>query len=224
MTLRTGYGVREGRRLLVSAAALSVVLTAAGCGEQSVGGPPISGVTLHGDDGMHGAVLAEQYVLPDAALRATDGSEYSLTQDTSKPLTLVFFGYTHCPDICQAVMADIASAMTRLDDPVRADVGMLFVTTDPARDDERTLRRYLDRYDPAFEGLTGSLARIKRVGKALGVDIERGARLPSGGYEVAHSTQIIGVDDTGRAPIVWTEGTPAAELAEDITKLLNESG
>jgi len=178
-------------------------------------------MTVHDDDGMFGAVLADQYVLPDLALTATDGSPYSLTRDTDKPLTLVFFGYTHCPDICQAVMSDIASAMTRLDAADRARVGMVFVTTDPARDDEDTLRRYLDRFDPTFEGLTGSLSRIMKVGTALGVAIEKGTRLPSGGYEVAHGTQIVGVESTGRAPIVWTEGTAPGDLAKDIAKLLH---
>ena len=186
--------------------------------------PPVSGMTVHNDDGMNGAVLADQYVLPDMTLTATDGSSYSLSEETTKPLTLVFFGYTHCPDICQAVMADIASAMTRLDDADRADVGMLFITSDPARDDPQVLREHLDRFDPSFEGLTGDLDQIVRVGTALGVAIEKGAKLPSGGYEVAHGTQIVGVEDNGRAPIVWTEGTPAGELAEDITKLLRENG
>ena len=210
-------------RFLAVAAALSVVLAVSACGEQADGGQPISGMTVHDDDGMNGAVLADEYVMPDTTLTATDGSSYSLTGDTTKPLTLVFFGYTHCPDICQAVMADIASAMTRLDDADRADVGMLFITSDPARDDPAVLREYLDRFDPSFEGLTGDLDRIVEVGSALGVAIEKGAKMPSGGYEVAHGTQIVGVEGTGRAPIVWTEGTPAGDLAEDITGLLHQN-
>jgi protein SCO1/2 len=97
---------------------------------------------------------------------------------------------------------------------------MLFVTTDPARDDPATLRRYLDRFDPGFEGLTGDLQRIVDVGESLGVAIEKGAKLPSGGYEVAHGTQIVAVDDRDRSPIVWTEGTSPDHLAEDLAALL----
>ncbi len=181
-------------------------------------------MSVHDDDGMHGAVLTDQYVVPDVTLTATDGSAYSLTEDTTKDLTLVFFGYTHCPDICQAVMADIASALTRVDEADRERVGMVFVTSDPARDDPATLRDYLDRFDPSFEGLTGDLDRIVVLGNKLGVPVEKGARMPSGGYEVTHGTQIVGVDDTDRSPIVWTEGISAADLAEDITKLLHENG
>ena len=149
-------------------------------------------------------------------------SPYSLTADTTRPLTLVFFGYTHCPDICQVVMADIASALARLDAADRERVAVLFVTSDPRRDDEATLRAYLDRFDPAFEGLTGDLARIVKAGKAMGVPIEKGVRLPSGGYEVAHGTQIVAIDAEDRAPIVWTQGTSASDLAEDLTVLLDQ--
>ena len=182
--------------------------------------PLTSDITVSDDDGMNGAVLTDKYDVPEVSLTATDGTSYSLRQDTAKPLTLVFFGYTHCPDICQVVMADIASAMTRLDDSEREQVDMLFVTTDPARDDELALRTYLDRFDPSFEGLTGDLATIVKTGKALGVPIEKGVKMPSGGYEVAHGTQIVAIDADDRSPIVWTEGTSGEALAQDIVKLL----
>lgn len=201
-------------------AALAAVLATAGCATPA-DNEGAAQVTVHDDDGMNGAVLTDPYVMPDVSLTATDGSPYSLTEDTTKPLTLVFFGYTHCPDICQVVMADIASAMTRLDPEDRERVGMLFVTSDPRRDDPETLREYLDRFDPSFEGVTGDLGRITRVAGDLGVPIEKGARMPSGGYEVAHGTQVVGVSRNDRAHIVWTEGTSAAALAEDVGRLFD---
>jgi protein SCO1/2 len=195
------------------------VLSLAGCAA-SPEGQLTSGLTVRDDDGMHGAVLNDKYVMPDVKLTATDGSSYSLTDDTTDPLTLVFFGYTRCPDICQLVMADIASALTRLDESAREQVGMLFITSDPARDDPQALRTYLDRFDPAFEGLTGPISQIVRVGSQLGVQIEKGAKLPSGGYEVVHGTQIVAVDEKDRAPIVWTQGISPVDLAEDLAELL----
>jgi protein SCO1/2 len=122
------------------------------------------------------------------------------------------------------VMADVASALTRLDEAERTQVGMLFVTTDPARDDEATLRAYLDRFDPSFEGLTGPLTRIVRAGKSLGVAIEKGEKLPSGGYEVSHGTQVVGMLPDGTAPVVWTQGTAPEQIAEDIHVVLGEGG
>jgi protein SCO1/2 len=215
--------VGRSRRLLAVAAAASVVLTLSGCGQDEESPALTSGITVQDDDGMNGAVLTEEYVVPDTTLTATDGSTYSLTKDTTKPLTLVFFGYTNCPDICQVVMSDIASAMTRLDSSERAGVDMLFITSDPARDDPAALREYLDRFDPEFEGLTGDLDEIVRVANELGVPIEKGTKMPSGGYEVAHGTQIVAINAQDRSPIVWTEGTPAGDLAEDITKLLQQN-
>ncbi|CUR54059.1 Electron transport protein SCO1/SenC [metagenome] len=173
------------------------------------------------DDGYYGAVLEEQYVVPDITLTDDTGAPYNLATDTTAPLTLVFFGYTNCPDICQAVMAALASAMTRLDDAQRAEVDVVFVTTDPARDDEATLTTYLDRFDPGFVGLTGRLADIEALGKDLGVFIAKGVKLPSGGYEVDHSTQVIAVDAAHRSPIVWTYGTSSAQFASDIIRLLD---
>ena len=194
----------------VRAALVAGVLAAAltGCG----GGP---------DEGDYaGTLLTEPYVVPDTALSDTSGEPFSLAADTDRRLTLVFFGYTRCPDICQVVMSSLASALTRIDDSLRDQVDVVFVTTDPARDDEATLREYLDRFDPTFVGLTGDLPTIVDVGLDLGVAVEKGERLPSGGYEVTHGTQVIGVDGGDRAPIVWTHGTSPAQFADDITLLL----
>ncbi len=208
------------RRGLAAAAVLALTVLA-GCGGHD-STQPMTGLTESNPDGMHGAVLADQYVVPDVTLTATDGSAFSLRRDTTAPLTLVFFGYTHCPDICQVVMADIASAVTRLDAKDRSKVDVLFVTSDPARDDPATLRKYLDRFNPDFEGVTGDLEKIVATANDLGVPIEKGAKMPSGGYEVTHGTQIVAVDDRDRSPIVWTEGTPAAQLAEDLEALLHQ--
>jgi len=211
---------RATRRAAAGLAALTLAVLA-GCGQQE-SAQPASGFTESNPDGMHGAVLSEQYVVPETTLTATDGSAYSLTEDTTAPLTLVFFGYTRCPDICQIVMADIASAVTRLDAEDRSEVDVLLVTSDPARDDPAALREYLDRFNPEFEGLTGDLGKIVDVANELGVAIEKGAKMPSGGYEVTHGTQIVAIDERDRSPIVWTEGTSPAQLAEDLTALLDQ--
>ena len=200
---------------------MATVLALAGCGAgEPDSGVPVSNVSVEDDDGLHGAVLPRPYAVPVVPLADSSRRAYDLATDASKPLTLVFFGYTHCPDVCQVVMANIASAVTRLDADQREQVGMVFVTTDPARDDAATLRRYLARFDPSFEGLTGELPRIVRLGRAFGVFIEKGQKLPSGGYDVNHSTQVIGVLPDRRAPFVWTQGTSPADLADDISTIL----
>ncbi|HEX6150091.1 SCO family protein [Nocardioides sp.] len=196
------------RRFRFLAAGVVVVALLAGCSDSPE------------ETDYAGTVLTDPYTAPPASLTDTDGQPFSLAADTDQRLTLVFFGYTNCPDICQAVMSSLASAMTRLDESLRDQVDVVFVTTDPARDDEQALREYLDRFDPTFVGLTGDLPTIVDAGLALGVAVEKGEKLPSGGYEVTHGTQVIGIDGSDHAPIIWTHGTSAAEFANDITLLL----
>jgi protein SCO1/2 len=157
------------------------------------------------------------------------GKELALTGHDGKPrtladfrgrLTVLFFGYTHCPDICGVVMSSLAAAMTRLDASDREQVDVVYVTTDPARDTEQVLRRYLDHVDPSFIGLTGKLTDIVAAAKPLGVGITQGEKLPSGGYDVTHGTTITAVDSTDEAPVYWNEDTSAAEYAADIHSLL----
>ena len=100
------------RTALVLAGTVALTGLLAGCGQSADQGP-VANVSVLDDDGMNGVVLPDPYETADVTLTATDGSSYQLAGDTDQPLTLVFFGYTHCPDICQVVMADIASALTR---------------------------------------------------------------------------------------------------------------
>jgi protein SCO1/2 len=171
-------------------------------------------------DTFAGAVLPRPYHAPATELTDTDGHAFSLADSTDKRLTLVFFGYTHCPDECPATMAALASAMLQLDDDDRSNVDVVFVTTDPARDTGPVLRDWLDHFSSSFVGLTGPLPTIKRVAGDVGVPVEKGRRLPSGGYDVTHGTQVLAVDGKDEVPVVWTLGTTAPEFAHDIHQLL----
>ncbi len=160
-------------------------------------------------------MLDHPYQVPDTPLTDTAGEPFSLAADTDKRLTLVFFGYTNCPDICHTVMGSIASAMTRLDDADRTQVDVVFVTTDPARDTEQVLRDYLDHLDPTFIGLTGDLDTIVDVGDALAVGIDR---VDPGG----HTTATMAIDSADESPVYWGQETSAAQFASDIHSLLGE--
>ncbi len=133
-------------RILASGVVLALICLLAACGD--------------GPEEFTGARLEQPYAAPTVELTDTDGAPYSLAADTDEPMTLVFFGYTHCPDICPLVMNNIAAGLNRLDDDDRDQVDMVFVTTDPERDDEAALRAYLDGYGEDFVGLTGDLADI----------------------------------------------------------------
>lgn len=197
----------------------ATILALTACGSQE-SGPAV--VTTAADNGWNGASLDQPYDVAPDVLTDTDSQPYSLTEDTDAPVTLVFFGYTNCPDICQLVMSNLAAAKLRLPEDQRKDVDVVLVTTDPARDDEKTLRAYLDRFDPTFIGLTGPLTTINQVGTSVAVYIEKGTKLPSGGYEVAHNDHVVAVTANDQVPVLWTRDTSAAQIAEDLEKLLEQ--
>jgi protein SCO1/2 len=181
----------------------------------------LAGCAKSSADTFTGAVLHQPYRAPATELTDTSGQPFSLANSTHQRLTLIFFGYTHCPDECPTTMATLASAMLQLDASDRADVQVVFVTTDPARDTGPVIRDWLDHFSEDFVGVTGPLPTIKAVAQQVGVPIEKGRRLPSGGYDVTHGTQVLGMDGTNKIPVVWTLGTTAPEFAHDIHQLLS---
>jgi protein SCO1/2 len=184
-------------------------------------GVALSACSKSSADTFNGAVLHRQYHVPATELSDTNGQPYSLASSTKKRLTLLFFGYTHCPDECPTTMATLASAMLQLDSTDRANVQVVFVTTDPARDTGAVIRSWLNHFSSSFIGVTGPLRTIKKVATDVGVPIAKGRRLASGGYDVTHGTQVLGVDGDNVVPVVWTLGTTAPEFAHDIHQLLN---
>lgn len=213
---------RPGRRLLVAlVTALTLTLSACGgSGDTGDTGAPVTGITTNDDDGYRGVYLGpDAYEVPAIGLQDTEGKPFDLaTQDRR---TLVFFGYTNCPDVCQIVMATMASALAKLSPAEREQLDAVFVTTDPARDTPAAMRTYLDRFDPSFRGVTGSLEDIVALGKPLDILVEKGRKLPSGGYEVDHSTVVVSVEG-GRGDLVWTGATSPADMAVDLEKVLAE--
>lgn len=203
------------RRALAALAAVLCVGLLAGCGNSSAADDD--------GDGYQAGQTHDAYQVDPTPLTDTDGQPYSLVDDTEKDLTLVFFGYTMCPDVCQVVMSNLSSAMTRLDDADRERLDVVFVTTDPARDTPDVLRRYLDSFDPEFVGLTGDLDTIAEIGTSVAVHVAAGEKLPSGGRDVSsHSSQITAITADDTSPLLWTQDTSSADLAADIHTMLNE--
>ncbi|WP_122817257.1 SCO family protein [Nocardioides pantholopis] len=174
---------------------------------------------------LSGSRVDPPFEVAATPLTDTDGEQVSLAEDLDKRLTLVFFGYTQCPDVCPATMATISSALTRLDDAEREQVGMVFVSTDPSRDTAPVLRRYLDRFDPTFTGLTGDLDPVVELAKSMGVFVAGAEELASGGYDLgSHGSQVFAVQADGTAPIFWQDqDTSSAELAADLETLLGDA-
>lgn len=203
------------RLALVVVAALALTLSACGSGAQNASGPTkMTGITH------------APYTVAPLTLTDTDGRPYTLAKDTTKPLTLVFYGYTHCPDLCPLVMQSLSAAMQALDDEDRKDVDVVFVTTDPGRDTEAVLRKYLDHYDPSFIGLTTkpeNLDTIVKLGASMKIFVGSGQKLPSGGYDLTtHSTYTSAVVPGGKATVLWNMDTSPRQFADDIHTLLQK--
>lgn len=178
----------------------------------------VGGTGGMGSSVFRGAQPAAPMAMPDVTLQTVDGKPFNLVTDTTHPVTLVFFGYTNCPDVCPLVMSDLTLAYAELPADVREQTQVLFVTTDPTRDTSSVLRTYLDRYNPAFLGLTGRLRAITAAATDLGVPITGKKTLPNGGYDVGHGAQVIGFAHE-TAPVIWTPGTPVAAMVADIETL-----
>jgi protein SCO1/2 len=206
--------------------AVLMLVALVGCGSSSSdsdSGAPVTGISKSDDDGFNGilmdAPVGTPYAVPDVSLTGTDGKPFDLARQPRR--TLTFFGYTNCPDICQIVMSTLASAMAKLSDAERDQLQVAFITTDPARDTVPVLRSYLDRFNPDFVGATGPLPQIVTLAKPLGIDILKGQKLASGGYEVDHTTNVIAVK-AGKGDLVWTASTSPSDMASDLKKILKE--
>lgn len=189
---------------------LTTLLLLTGCGQEKA-------------VALHGTVVDPPFTVAADELRTTEGEPYSLAEDTTAPLTLVFFGYTKCPDICPAVLSSITSGLVKLTEEQREQVDIVFITSDPDTDTPEVLRTYLDRFDQGMVGLSGSLTTIAEVGESIGVYVDAGEELPGGGYDPnSHGSYVIGINDKHEAPIFWSGDTAPSQFADDIRFLLTE--
>jgi protein SCO1/2 len=207
------------RRLLaVGAVALALL---AGC-------TPAATVTMPSasaaGSGYLGAELTTPYQLPDVILEASTGKDFNLRTGSTAPVMVLYFGYTNCPDICLGTLTDLASALNRVPEDVRAKTQVVLVTVDPERDTATVLADYLARIDPDFLGLTGDMDKIRAVAAAVGVAVEGIEPLPDGGYDVTHTAQVIGVDARRQGVVVWTQGTPISTYRADLERLVRQQG
>jgi protein SCO1 len=157
---------------------------------------------------------------PAFTLTDTEGRPYAFREETAGVVTLLFFGYTNCPDVCPAQMANIAAALHKLPDPVARQVKVVFVTTDPARDTPERLRAWLDNFDRGFIGLTGSQAAIDSAQIAMHLPPAAREDLPDGRYLVGHWAQVIAFTRDGLARFAFPAGTRQSEWAQEIPRLV----
>ena len=159
------------------------------------------------------------------------GRDFDLTDHTGKrrrladfrgKVTMLFFGFTHCPDMCPLTLAKMAKAVERLGDNGKLVQG-LFVTLDPKRDTPELLARYVPSFHPTFLGLYGSPEKIAATAREFKVFYALQPPDANGFYTVDHQTAIFVFDSEGRLRLYMNGETPVSVVAHDLKVLSDES-
>jgi protein SCO1/2 len=202
-------------RRAVGAVALAV---AAACMPASGDAPPPA-------TGFAGVTLVTPLEKPAGTFTTMHGEPYDLRAETRGSVTLLFFGYTHCPDVCPVHMANLAAVLRQAEPEVRSRVKVVFVTTDPARDTPERLRTWLGAFDPTFVGLVGPDSLVREA--QVTVNVAPAFKQPMPGtdpdsaYAVGHAAQVIAFSPTDdRAHVLYPFGTRQQDWAADLPKLV----
>ena len=165
------------------------------------------------------AVYDRPRPLPAFELLAHDGSRFDRARLTGR-YTLVFFGFTNCPDQCPTTLAELARVVRLLADlPAASRPAVVMVTVDPARDTPEVLGRYLAQFDARFLGVTGSAATIATLARTLGAAFQQGAEV-DGIYAVDHTAALFLTDPEARLAAVFPAPHVAGTIAADYRSIL----
>lgn len=183
---------------------LSVALIAA-CGK-------LSQVQFVGTD-LSGADFGKSFHLTDHS-----GKARSLEDFRGKAVVL-FFGYTHCPDICPTTMQDVANALKLLGER-KQEVQVIFVTLDPERDTQALLAKYVPSFDPSFLGLYGNADETAKTAQDFKVFYQKQMVAGKEGYTIDHSAGTYVFDKQGRLRLFMNFGEKPKDIAQDLSLIL----
>ena len=208
---------RSRRGVIAAVALLACATLVAGC----AGSSSSSGADASFPGGV---VLPNAVALPKLTLTDDQGQPLTLSSLQPHHVVLLYFGYTHCPDVCPTTMADLAVALRQAEPTVQQDVRVVFVSSDPARDTPSVLHDWLGNFVPSpaprFIGLTGNITTIDTAAKSVGVPLEPPVKEPNGQYEVDHGAQVLAFVN-GSADDLWLAGTSPSDYGKGLTQLVN---
>ena len=172
----------------------------------------------------HGGLVSPPLPKPKFTLTDTSGTGFDFHEKTQGYVTLLFFGYTHCPDMCPMQMSMMAEALRKLPPAIAGQFKVVFITTDPARDTPQVLRVYLDRFNKKFIGLTGSQAAIAAAQVAASLpSAKKGAVRADGNYEVGHSAFVLAYTKDNLAHVIYPVGLKTEDWVHDLPLLSSET-
>ncbi len=171
-----------------------------------------------------GGFVSPALAKPKFTLTDTSGTPFNFAANTEGYVTLLFFGYTHCPDVCPLQMSIIAQAFKQVPPAIANQFKVVFVTTDPERDSPQRLREWLDHFDKRFIGLTGSDAAIEAAQIAANLSpAKKSAVRADGAYEVGHAAFVFAYTKDNFAHVIYPGGVKEDDWAHDLPYLAKET-
>ncbi|MEV6614547.1 SCO family protein [Streptomyces sp. NPDC051051] len=210
------------RKKTFAAAALlaAATLTLSACGGDDSGSSPVA-VVSEDSSQQAATVLDQPFPKPDLVLTDTQGKPYDLRKETAGRPTLVYFGYTHCPDVCPLTMNNIAVAKKQLPKADQDALRVVFVTTDPDRDTPAALGAWLKGIDSQVIGLTGDFTTIQTAARALGISIEPPHKDKNGKVVSTHGTQVIAFSPkTDGGYLLYGEDAKVDDYIKDLPRIV----
>ncbi|MFD3917822.1 SCO family protein [Streptomyces sp. NPDC058595] len=212
------------KKTLLTAAALTAVaaLTLSACGSgDDAASKPVADVSAQPKTEA-ATVLDKPFEKPDLVLKDTEGKTYDFREETKGKPTLIYFGYTHCPDVCPLTMSNIAIARKALPKADQDRLQVVFITTDPERDTSAELAKWLPSAgDPSFVGLTGDFPTIQAGARQVGIGIEPATKEKDGSVVSMHGAQVIAFSPkTDGGYVLYGEDTTADDYTKDLPKLI----
>jgi len=171
----------------------------------------------HAESTYHGGLVTPPIPKPSFTLTDTSGGLFDFRSKTDGYVTLLFFGYTNCPDICPMHMAFLGSAFKKLPKDVAQRFKVVFVTTDPARDNPQVIRTWLNLFNKDFIGLTGTDSEVRAAQVAAHIPLAKGA--PS--YD--HAAFVLAYTRDNLAHVIYPSGISESTWLQDLPQLSKET-
>lgn len=210
------------RKKTFAAAALlaAASLTLSACGSSADSDKPVTMVSEETSQ-QAATVLDKPFEKPDLILTDAQGKEYDLREQTAGKPTLVYFGYTHCPDVCPLTMNNIAVAKKQLPQAEQDKLRVVFVSTDPERDTPAALATWLKGIDSQIVGLTGDFDTIQAGARTLGISIDPPTKDKDGKVVSMHGTQVVAFSPKSDAGyVLYGEDATVDDYTKDLPKLI----
>jgi protein SCO1 len=176
------------------------------------------------DSGPPWATKSISGLMPNLSFTMTDANRDTTVQakDFRGHIVLLYFGYTHCPDVCPLELHRLQTVLSNIGVDAK-QVRVLFVTADPARDTVKVLKSYTEYFGPQFIGLRGDEAALRKLTKTYRVTYGYGKPDAQGNYEVSHSSAVYVFDRKGDARLIVRPTDSIEAITGDVQRLIAES-